>query len=109
MYNAGQQAVCACDVLHGTATASSLRTWGLELGVLLHLVSRHRCAECCDKCQRLWNAFVLCEPWRHRQVTWRTSKSKSAGTSNFVTLVYFVSFCNPLQTVDRTTTIDTPK
>jgi hypothetical protein len=26
MYNAGQQAVCACDVLHGTATASSLRT-----------------------------------------------------------------------------------
>jgi len=25
------------------------------------------------------------------------------------TLVYFVSFCDPLQNVDRTTTIDTPK
>jgi len=71
MYNAGQQAVCACDVLHGTATATSLRTWGLELGVLLHLVSRHRCAECCDKCH-------------HGPVTWRTSKCKSPGTSNFV-------------------------
>jgi len=59
---AGQPAVHACSVFHGTATASILAGRRVKRGALLRLISRCYGGERGDQCQKLRNVIHLCQP-----------------------------------------------